>query len=96
LSNHPDENESLLAGSLPDGTTGWLNSNSGVRYYHHFVSDRKVTLNGEAFFDVFSDKRGPFRVILMTLFLMRPVQDLTKIRLSELKTKKHAYEVIMS
>lgn len=48
--------------SLPDGTTGWLNSNSSVRYRGNFVMDRKVSLSGEAFFDVFKDKHRPFVV----------------------------------
>jgi transmembrane sensor len=48
--------------SLPDGTTGWLNSNSSVKYNGNFNSDRKVTLKGEAFFDVFKDKKRPFIV----------------------------------
>ncbi len=48
--------------SLPDGTTGWLNSNSSIKYSGNFNSDRKVTLNGEAFFDVSSNKRRPFMV----------------------------------
>jgi ferric-dicitrate binding protein FerR (iron transport regulator) len=48
--------------SLPDGTTGWLNSNSSVKYNGNFVADRQVILKGEAFFDVFKDKRRPFKV----------------------------------
>jgi transmembrane sensor len=48
--------------SLPDGTTGWLNSNSSVKYNGNFNSDRQVALKGEAFFDVFKDKRRPFKV----------------------------------
>ena len=49
--------------SLPDGTTGWLNSNSSVKYYSgNFIADRQVTLTGEAFFDVFKDKKRPFIV----------------------------------
>lgn len=47
---------------LPDGTTGWLNSNSSLSYNLNFKTDRKVTLNGEAYFDVFHDKNRPFRV----------------------------------
>jgi len=47
---------------LPDGTTGWLNSNSSVKYNGNFNSDRQVTLKGEAFFDVFKDKKRPFIV----------------------------------
>lgn len=49
--------------SLPDGTIGWLNSSSSVRYSGNFVADRKVRLHGEAFFDVSEDKARPFRVI---------------------------------
>lgn len=49
--------------SLPDGTIGWLNSNSSVKYNGNFYSDRQVKLNGEAFFDVKKEKNNPFRVI---------------------------------
>jgi transmembrane sensor len=48
--------------NLPDGTTGWLNSNSSVRYKGDFTSDRQVTLRGEAYFDVYKDTKRPFRV----------------------------------
>jgi transmembrane sensor len=48
--------------SLPDGTTGWLNSNSSVKYNGSFVSNRNIILTGEAFFDVNEDKKRPFRV----------------------------------
>jgi transmembrane sensor len=48
--------------SLPDGTTGWLNSSSSVKYNGNYNTDRQVTLTGEAFFDVFKDKRRPFKV----------------------------------
>ena len=48
--------------NLPDGTTGWLNSNSSIKYYGNFTSDRKIALKGEAFFDVFKDKKRPFIV----------------------------------
>ena len=48
--------------SLPDGTTGWLNSNSGIKYNGNFNSDRQITLTGEAFFDVFKDNKRPFIV----------------------------------
>ncbi len=46
--------------SLPDGTTGWLNSSSSVKYKEDFIHDRQITLKGEAFFDVFKDKQRPF------------------------------------
>jgi ferric-dicitrate binding protein FerR (iron transport regulator) len=48
--------------SLPDGTTGWLNGNSSLKYSGNFNSDRQVTLSGEAFFDVFKDTKRPFIV----------------------------------
>lgn len=48
--------------SLPDGTTGWLNSNSSLKYDENFISDRQVTLTGEAFFDVYRDRKRPFIV----------------------------------
>jgi len=48
--------------SLPDGTTGWLNSSSSIKYKGDFVSHRNVTLKGEVFFDVFKDKKRPFVV----------------------------------
>lgn len=48
--------------SLPDGTTGWLNSNSSIKYNGKFVTDRQISLNGEAYFDVFKDKSRPFIV----------------------------------
>ncbi|MFA5973940.1 MAG: FecR domain-containing protein [Lentimicrobiaceae bacterium] len=48
--------------SLPDGTTGWLNSSSSIKYKEDFIHDRQIALNGEAFFDVFKDKHRPFVV----------------------------------
>jgi len=58
--------------SLPDGTTGWLNSNSSIKYDGRFNNNRQVTLNGEAFFDVYQDSKRPFKVsgdeILVTVF----------------------------
>jgi transmembrane sensor len=48
--------------SLPDGTIGWLNSNSSIKYNGNFNADRQVTLTGEAFFDVYKDEARPFIV----------------------------------
>ncbi len=48
--------------SLPDGTTGWLNSNSSIKYNGRFMNDRQVTLTGEAFFDVHKNDKKPFIV----------------------------------
>ena len=48
--------------SLPDGTTGWLNSNSSIKYGGNFKINRQLNLDGEAFFDVTKDKKKPFQV----------------------------------
>ncbi len=47
--------------SMSDSTRVWLNSGSKFRYPSSFSSNsRVVELNGEAFFDVTSDKKHPF------------------------------------
>lgn len=48
--------------SLPDGSTGWLNSGSRIKYPVRFKSERTVTLNGEAYFDVVKSPGSPFIV----------------------------------
>jgi transmembrane sensor len=48
--------------SLPDGTTGWLNSNSDIKYSVDFSNNRLVKLSGEAYFDVAKDAGRPFQV----------------------------------
>ena len=48
--------------SLPDGTTGWLNSNSSIKYSGNFKINRQLNLDGEAFFDVYKDSKRPFKV----------------------------------
>lgn len=46
---------------LPDGSLIKLNASSTLRYDQHYGKhDRNVTLTGEAFFDVKSDKTKPF------------------------------------
>ncbi len=47
---------------LPDGTTGWLNGGSSIKYPVGF-GDRKVEISGEAWFDVARSKLREFRVI---------------------------------
>ena len=47
---------------MPDGSTGWLNSNSSVKYQDDFTNDRKIILDGEAYFDVRTDPEKPFEV----------------------------------
>ena len=49
--------------TLPDETRVWLNSNSTLSYPESFRrKNREVKLEGEAFFDVTSDKEHPFIV----------------------------------
>lgn len=46
---------------LPDGTIAWLNAESKLQYPEVFdETERKIYLEGEAFFDVTHDKSRPF------------------------------------
>lgn len=47
---------------LPDGSTGYLNSGSRLKYPVQFIGERKVELIGEAFFDVVHNAEIPFHV----------------------------------
>jgi len=47
---------------LPDGSTGFLNSGSRLKYPVQFIGERKVELIGEAFFDVVHNADVPFHV----------------------------------
>lgn len=48
---------------LPDGTKVWLNAASSIRYPTAFIGkDRKVTMTGEAYFEVKPSKEKPFIV----------------------------------
>jgi len=48
--------------NLPDGTVGWLNSGSSLTYSLPFNNNRKVALDGEAWFDVARNEKNPFEV----------------------------------
>ena len=49
---------------LPDGSKVWLNSASTLSYPTTFTGkERKVKLSGEAYFEIASNKKVPFRVI---------------------------------
>ena len=47
---------------LPDSSHVWLNSGSKLSFSSNFKNGRKVSLEGEAFFDVSKDKHHPFKV----------------------------------
>ena len=48
---------------LPDGTQGWLNSGSSIKYPVNFMQNRNVEISGEAWFDVVHLKSDEFRVV---------------------------------
>jgi transmembrane sensor len=49
---------------LPDSTEVWLNAGSTITYQKDFNdSERRVTLSGEAYFDVATNKEKPFMVV---------------------------------
>lgn len=84
--------------TLPDGTEVWLNAESTLRYPGRFGADRRlVMLEGEAYFDVFSDSGRPFVVstrgeeieVLGTQFNVTsyPNEPMTKTTLVEGKVK---------
>lgn len=48
---------------LPDGTKVWLNASSSIRFPVAFVGkERKVSISGEAYFEVAKNKKMPFIV----------------------------------
>lgn len=50
--------------TLPDGTKVWLNAGSSLKYPMSFAkNERRVRLEGEAFFEVTKDSARPFRVL---------------------------------
>ena len=53
---------SRVSFSLPDGTTGWLNSGSTLSYSMPFGDKRNVALEGEAWFDVAHNPKKPFEI----------------------------------
>jgi transmembrane sensor len=48
--------------SLPDGSFGWLNSGSTIKYSLNFNQKREVQLSGQAFFDVIHQDDNKFVV----------------------------------
>jgi len=51
---------------LPDGSHVWLNAASSIHFPTQFTGkERKVTVSGEAYFEVAKDRARPFRVALI-------------------------------
>ena len=60
---HYPKPKKVSANVLPDGTKVWLNSSSSVEYVAPFFSrQRRVKMEGEAYFEVEHDRRAPFVV----------------------------------
>ncbi|WP_316819220.1 FecR family protein [Pedobacter nyackensis] len=86
---------------LPDGTKAWLNAESTLKFPEDFsgLNQRRVELVGEAYFEVFSDKKHPFIVssgaqeveVLGTHFNVNsyPSEDKIKTTLLEGSVKVH-------
>jgi transmembrane sensor len=77
--------------SLPDGSVAYLNSSSRIKYLSDFFgNERRVILEGEAFFEVAKDKMKPFivesrtveTVALGTSFNVNAFEDSKVIRVS--------------
>ncbi len=68
---------------LPDGTMGWLNSNTKLKYPLNFKEDRHLELSGEAYFEVAHNKKSPFVVttsnfdikVVGTIFSVSAIED---------------------
>jgi ferric-dicitrate binding protein FerR (iron transport regulator) len=56
--------------TLPDGTRGWLNSNTKLKYPLDFKEKRHLDLTGEAYFEVTHNKRSPFVVSTHNIDIM--------------------------
>jgi hypothetical protein len=75
--------------TLPDGTKVWLNARSSLKYPMSFAkNERRVSLEGEAFFEVTKDSARPFKVlskgqeieVLGTAFNVNAYPDNTAIK----------------
>jgi len=59
--------------ALIDNSEIWLNRNSEVQYLSDFQAERKVSLKGEAFFEVQANKDNPFIIELNSTDFIRVV-----------------------
>jgi ferric-dicitrate binding protein FerR (iron transport regulator) len=86
---------------LPDGSEGWLNSGSRLKYATGFLKNRTIELIGEAWFDITHDDKIPFIVstanldvqVLGTKFNVAafPDEKVTEVVLQEGKVKVNGY-----
>lgn len=85
--------------SLPDGSIVWLKSNSSLSYPDSFSGDqRKVTLQGEALFEVTRDEAHPFVIacgeitttVLGTTFNIKSAEDNIEVLVLTGKVSVHS------
>lgn len=80
---------------LPDGTSVTLFKGSNLSYSNDFITDRKLRLEGDAFFKVMPDAVHPFHIetkqaniqVLGTSFLIREFQAFTNVGVAEGKVR---------
>jgi len=85
--------------SLPDGSEMWVNENSAVSYFSSKDDERNVILDGEAYFEVASNKSKPFTVksgstkikVIGTSFNVREIDTMGAL---EVEVKSGLVEVI--
>lgn len=86
---------------LPDGSKVWLNAASSLKYPVSFASfkERKVELNGEAYFEVAKDKSHPFVVntdkqvveVLGTHFNINSYEDEEAVKTTLIEGSVHVF-----
>lgn len=88
--------------SLPDGTIAYLNSSSRLKFLEGFVgSERRVMLEGEAYFEVAKDQTKPFIVesktvetlALGTAFNVHAFPDSKVVKVSLLEGEVRVHQV---
>jgi ferric-dicitrate binding protein FerR (iron transport regulator) len=76
--------------NLPDGSKVWLNASTTLRYQKSFKTNRRLELDGEAYFEVTHDKATPFVVdaggvqttVLGTTFNIKAYKSVRMTRIS--------------
>jgi ferric-dicitrate binding protein FerR (iron transport regulator) len=91
--NNPSGKIHLI--NLPDGSKVWLNASTTLRYMESFKTNRRVELDGEAYFEVIHDKVHPFTVdaggvqttVLGTTFNVKAYKSVPVTRISVMNGK---------